>query len=151
MEALERAVPPTNFLLAELRNPAVPESPADPEFRSAVENLLNFPFGRGLRVGDVLDDYRLVELLGEGGMGVVYRAVHTRLEKEVALKVIRHTRTVHPQAVERFQREMKAAGKNELAQAYLFANVAQYRDELEASWERCASRRTARKMTPSRS
>jgi hypothetical protein len=44
---------------------------------------------------------------------------------------------------------MKADGKAEMAQAYLFANVAQYRDELEGSSTRCASRRTARRTTRS--
>src|SRR5262245_41770833 len=55
--------------------------PSDPEFHAAVENLLANPrVGKELAVGDVIDDYRLIELLGEGGMGKVYRALHTQLE-----------------------------------------------------------------------
>src|SRR4051794_218424 len=79
VQALECNAPATDLILGDLRNVAVPEAPSDPEFRVAVRNLLNLPVGRDLRIGNVIDDYRLVELLGEGGMGVVYRVVHTRL------------------------------------------------------------------------
>ena len=56
-------------------------------------------------------EYRLLEKLGEGGMGVVYRALHVELERVVALKVVRADRIGDSQAVERFRREIKAAGK----------------------------------------
>ena len=56
--------------------------------------------------------YRLLEKLGEGGMGAVYRALHTELDKIVALKVITDQRLAAPQAVARFKREMKAVGKD---------------------------------------
>jgi WD40 repeat protein len=58
-----------------------------------------------------LREYRLLGKLGEGGMGAVYRALHTRLERVVALKVLAPERTADPDAVKRFQREMKAVGK----------------------------------------
>ena len=60
-----------------------------------------------------LGEYRLLEKLGEGGMGVVYRALHVELERVVALKVVRADRVGDSQAVERFRREIKAAGKLE--------------------------------------
>jgi serine/threonine protein kinase/WD40 repeat protein len=55
-------------------------------------------------------DYRLLAKLGEGGMGAVYKALHTHLEKVVALKILPAERLT-PAAVARFQREMRAVGK----------------------------------------
>jgi len=58
-----------------------------------------------------LGEYRILTKLGEGGMGTVYRAVHTRLDKVVALKVLLTHRSARPEALIRFQREMKAVGR----------------------------------------
>ena len=61
--------------------------------------------------GLTVDRYRIVERLGQGGMAVVYKAYDTRLEREVALKVIR-TENIPPANLEkllkRFEREAKA-------------------------------------------
>jgi hypothetical protein len=58
-----------------------------------------------------LRDYELLELLGQGGMGAVYKALHLRLDKVVALKVLPARRMADANAVSRFDREMKAVGK----------------------------------------
>ena len=58
-----------------------------------------------------LRDYRIVEKIGEGGMGAVYRAIHTRLNKTVALKVLSNSRLRDESAVSRFQREMSIVGR----------------------------------------
>lgn len=60
--------------------------------------------------GEMIRDYLLIERLGQGGMGTVFRALHTRLKREVALKVISPRRFGSPRAVERFQEEMAAIG-----------------------------------------
>ena len=62
-------------------------------------------------VNDQLDEYRLLEKLGHGGMGSVYRDLHTKLDRVVALKALSHERVNHNGAVSRFEREMKAVGK----------------------------------------
>jgi len=60
-----------------------------------------------------LGPYRLLEKLGAGGMGTVYKALHTMLERIVAVKVLGKTRLNDADAVARFQREMKAVGRLE--------------------------------------
>jgi serine/threonine protein kinase len=59
----------------------------------------------------LIREYRLLGKLGHGGMGTVYKAVHTRLDKVVALKVLPRNRLTEPAAIDRFQREMRAVGK----------------------------------------
>lgn len=56
-------------------------------------------------------EYQLLEKLGEGGMGTVYKAHHTKLKRVVALKVLPPQRTQDDRAVARFEREMEAVGK----------------------------------------
>lgn len=55
--------------------------------------------------------YKVAELIGKGGMGDVYKAEHRMMERPVALKVINEQLMCHPDAVERFRREVKAAAR----------------------------------------
>ncbi|HTL78210.1 MAG TPA: serine/threonine-protein kinase [Candidatus Babeliales bacterium] len=85
--------------------------PDDPELRAEVESLLCFQQqaerlmqkpayemsaaifpeeGLELAAGDIVDGYRVLSLLGEGGMGEVYLAEDLKLERRVALKVVKH-------------------------------------------------------------
>ncbi len=59
--------------------------------------------------GRILDRYKLFRRLGIGGMGAVYEAEHTTLEKRVAVKLLRHEFTLQDIARKRFLREAKAA------------------------------------------
>jgi len=62
-------------------------------------------------IGQSLGRYEILELLGEGGMGVVYRALDTQLDREVAVKVIREAATTDPKRIERFEREARAVAR----------------------------------------
>ena len=62
-----------------------------------------------LMIGQTLDHYRIEAKLGEGGMGVVYKARDTHLDRPVAIKVLPPERVADPERKRRFVQEAKAA------------------------------------------
>ncbi len=65
-----------------------------------------------LTTGDIIEDkYRIVRLIGEGGMGAVYEGENIRIHRRVAIKVLHAGVAENEDAVQRFEREAQAAGR----------------------------------------
>ena len=100
-------------VIGRLRMPPGDESLlSEPQLQDALAAALAMP--APLPTGDMpqmLGEYRLLEELGRGGMGRVFKALHTKLDRVVAVKVLSRGRVGDPQALVRFEREMKAVGR----------------------------------------
>jgi serine/threonine protein kinase/WD40 repeat protein len=59
----------------------------------------------------IFGEYQILEVLGRGGMGRVYKALHMKLDRIAAIKILPRGRLGDPQAATRFTREMKAVGR----------------------------------------
>ena len=94
--------PQCQQVLQLLRNPGVGGAAAPPVQKSPEPPLA---------VPSSFREYRLLQKLGEGGMAAVYKALHTKLNKLVAIKLLSPSFAHHPERVARFQREMQAVGK----------------------------------------
>jgi Tol biopolymer transport system component len=95
--------------------------PADAGLRGEVQSLLAQPAGsflesapvsaiKTLSPGVKLGNFEIVELIGRGGMGEVYRARDSRLKRDVAIKVLPAGLARDPDRIARFEREARAAG-----------------------------------------
>jgi tRNA A-37 threonylcarbamoyl transferase component Bud32 len=79
-------------------------------------DVSRFPEGpvdsqRSLTIGSKLGSYVIVGWLGEGGMGQIFKARHRRLNREVAIKVIRPQQLANPETLQRFHREARATAR----------------------------------------
>lgn len=75
-----------------------------------------------------IDHYQVLEQLGEGGIGVVFKARHRQLDKLFAIKLLRTDKSVDRNAASRFQREMKAIGKLDHPNIVRATDAGQYAD-----------------------
>jgi hypothetical protein len=116
---LEELADTNDALIDELRGATPDPFEDEAECRQALERvkaLVPCRIGgrtdeRADTVPERLGEYRILQLIGRGGMGAVYRAVHIRLGREVALKIVPPGRARDASARARFYREMAALGK----------------------------------------
>jgi hypothetical protein len=119
LAALQSLDDRSDYLIADLRQPLPPELFSAATCRRVLALVGQGRGGPGGPAGagpapppvpEQWGDYRILEKLGQGGMGAVYKAVHTRLGKTVAVKVLSPARAGNPKAAERFRREMRVLG-----------------------------------------
>ena len=80
-------------------------------------------------IGQTLSHYHIIEKIGEGGMGEVYRAEDTNLSREVAIKVLPDRFTEDPQRLARFEREaqlLASLNHPNIAAIHSFEHSGQY-------------------------
>src|SRR5215813_13989052 len=96
------------------QNAGRPGCASTPEFgrSSTIDRLagvrLSLPFPSPM-IGQTIHHYRVTELIGSGGMGVVYKAEDVKLSRQVALKFLHMNPAPTPTAVDRFMREARTA------------------------------------------
>ncbi|MBL8949150.1 MAG: serine/threonine protein kinase, partial [Myxococcaceae bacterium] len=84
----------------------LPASKVDPDQVIALTAMLN-----GVSQGDTLGSYRIEKMLGDGGMGQVFKARHLKLDREVAIKLLKPQQAQSEALVERFFREARAVNR----------------------------------------
>ncbi|MEZ6060090.1 MAG: protein kinase [Planctomycetaceae bacterium] len=129
--AVERLDTATDWLIEALKRPLSDEDrqfTGEAAFTAAVDAVSALPVHPGViehaaartaadsaplpvQVGAQIRDYEILDVLGRGGMGVVFRARHMRLGRIVAIKLLSPAELTIPQMVERFNREMQAVGR----------------------------------------
>src|SRR5262245_12260569 len=100
--------PSTPAGVRDVLEPTLPAAPADRPGHLACSD--HHPAPAPIASGSVIGDrYVLIELIGEGGMGTVYKAKHKILDKDLAVKMLRTEATRSEEAMRRFEREARAA------------------------------------------
>ena len=98
---------------ADLKRPTTADQPKEDEtlcFSPTSSSLAKLGENR-VQVGQTLGKYRLISLLGQGGMGVVYLAHDPAIERDVAIKVLSRELAADESSLQRFKAEARATGK----------------------------------------
>ena len=90
------------------------ESSVSPAYQLAVERVKNLDFTTANAFQtqpERIGEYEIIDRIGTGGMGSVFRAQHLRLEKPVAIKILPPRKMQNTESIKRFTREMKIIGQ----------------------------------------
>ncbi len=93
-----------------------------------------------MMIGQTISHYKIIEKLGEGGMGEVYLAEDTKLKRKVALKFLPKEFTRDKEAVERFQREAQAAAALSHPHIVTIYEINEYEDQTYIAMEYVAGK-----------
>ena len=80
-------------------------------------------------LGEKIDEFRLVESIGAGGMGAVFRAIDVGLDRQVALKILPPEQAIDPEVVRRYHQEGRAAARldhENIARVYTIGDDGRY-------------------------
>jgi serine/threonine protein kinase len=120
-ETVSTLNPGADPLVAELQQASPPSFSAEPECAAALNAIADQPPASSAKkspttkspfdLPKTIREYRLIEQIGRGGMGAVFKAEHVRLKRMVAVKVLLGDRLHDEFAIARFNREMEAVGK----------------------------------------
>ena len=81
-------------------------------------------------IGTTILHYRIIEKLGEGGMGVVYLAEDTKLKREVAIKFLPHHISANKEDKQRFEIEAQAAAALNHPNISTIYSIEEFNDDL---------------------
>src|SRR5580658_10887221 len=126
--------------------------PDDPHLRAEVQALLDqhtdsflgsAPVSaiHAMSAGAKLGNFEVVELLGRGGMGEVWRARDKRLKRDVAIKVLPVGLARDPDRIARFEREARAAATLSHPNICVIHEVGEHEGQPFIAWSSCKGRR----------
>jgi eukaryotic-like serine/threonine-protein kinase len=112
MHAVYRPVPDSHLAVFSLRDTAVTMAVwmILMTVTASVASRIIFGLRREIRVAKRVGQYELLELIGEGGMGIVYRATHALLRRDTALKLLPRA-SLSPERLARFEREVRQTAR----------------------------------------